>query len=59
MVETPTVEASGADGGGGGVVVLIGSESGAVGGVEDMIKPKLTDTKVLETRVLPGLGRRL
>ena len=50
---------SGADGEGSGAVVTIGSGSDGMGGGKDMIETELPDTKVLEARVLPVLGRRL
>ena len=37
--------------------VVVGS--GGIGGGEDMVETELPDTKLVETRVLPGLGRRL
>ena len=40
-----------------GAVVMIGS--GGMGGDDDMIEPESLDTKLVETRVLPGLGRSL
>ena len=40
-----------------GAVVMMGS--GGVGGDDDMIEPESLDTKLVETRVLPGLGRSL
>ena len=40
-----------------GAVVMIGS--GGVGVDEDMIEPESLDSKLVETRVLPGLGHSL
>ena len=37
-----------------GPVVMMGS--GGMGGDDDMIEPESLDTKLVETRVLPGLG---
>ena len=41
----------------GGGAVVVGSDG--IGGGEDMVETELPDTKLVETRVLPGLGRRL
>ena len=63
-VEAPALEPSGAVGraigaveGIGGGAVVVGS--GGIGGAEDMVETELPDTKLVETRVLPGLGRWL
>ena len=40
-----------------GAVVTVGS--GGEGVEDDMIEPESLDTKLVETRVLPGLDRRL
>ena len=65
-VAAPEDATSGADGEGigaveigSGTVVPVGSGSDGVGDGEDMIETELPDTKLVETRVLPGLGRRL
>ena len=42
-----------------GAVVAVGSGRVGVGGGKDMIATELADTKVVGTRVLPGLGRRV
>jgi hypothetical protein len=57
VVAAAVVEASSVDGWDGGVVM--GSKVAVVGGGEDMIEQEQSDTKVLGTRVLPGLGQRL
>lgn len=66
---TGAVVVTGIGGGGavdsGAVVVVgsgrdgVGSGRDGVGGGDDMIETELADTKVVGTRVLPGLGRRL
>jgi hypothetical protein len=48
------------DGGGWEVAVAAPVESAAVvGRPEELIEPEQYDTKLVETTVLPGLGRRL
>ena len=42
-----------------GSVVAVGSGRARVGGGEDMIAPKLSDTKLVGTGSLPGRGLRL
>ena len=42
-----------------GAVVAVGSGRVGVGGGEDMIAPKLSDTKLVGTGSLPGRGLRL
>ena len=58
-VVAPEDATSGAVEIGSGAVVPVSSESDGVGGGEDMIGTELPDTKLVETRVLSGLGRRL
>ena len=64
-VGTGAAEVIGIGGGGAlavvasGEVVAVGSAMVGVGGDEDMIPPKLHDTKLVGARALSGLGRRL
>ena len=66
-VDAPAVEPIGTEGRTSGAVERIGDGAAAVvargsdglGGGDDMVETKLADTRLVETRVLPGLGRRL
>ena len=66
-VDAPVVEPIGAEGKTSGAMERISDGAAAVvargsdglGGGDDMVETKLADTKLVETRVLPGLGRRL
>ena len=66
-VGAPEMRSSGADGRA-SCPVAIGDDAAAAvvvrgsdgdGGDDDMVEPELDDTKVIGTRVLPCLGRRL
>ena len=67
LVDAPMVEPISAEGRNSGAVERIGDGAAAVvargsdglGGGDDMVETKLADTRLVETRVLPGLGRRL
>ena len=42
-----------------GAAAVVARGSDGLGGGDDMVETKLADTRLVETRVLPGLGRRL